>query len=380
MSKHKRKKYRDAGAAVVAVLLCGGIFSSTFFMYPYENPKDSAVTALADSEEKGLVWDKKAIPEGTTVDADFLWPDEMDPEFTAVYRDGQLIDDKMVTLTAGSVCHFRGKAGSTMLYTEVYPGNIGKSEASSEEAGIWYKLLPSVIRKDFEQDGWTWSTEEEQESRASLNKENKAIMIAAEDKTAILYGMGLYLDSVHGYNDDKVFSEEGDTFTASFGEHDNLFASAVEYYHTKGGELKSTCPGIYSFVANALSQNAVVEKPEGESPSEDVDTQSGPVLLKDMTEYANEKRAEMGLEPIKWDDADDENIIARMKAYKDMPGPVHEYPESAYTDAVMCEIFLDNVYNVSDVYYCAESYFLTAEVKSFNCVLYDGSGTLIFVW
>ena len=99
-----------------------------------------------------------------------------------------------------------------------------------------------------------------------------------------------------------------------------------------------------------------------------------------MNEYVNGKRAEAGLEPFAWDSADDENIRARINAYSDTSEPVHEYPESAYTDAVMCEIFLDNVYSVDDVYYCAESYFLTEEVKSFNCVLHDGIGVLVFVW
>lgn len=379
MSEHKRKKHRDTGARTVAVLLCGGIFASTFFMYPYETPKDNAVTALADSEKKGMEWEKQAVPAGTTIDAEFLWPDEMDPEFTAVYRDGQLIDDKMITITAGSVYHFRGRSGNTALYTEVYPGDIRESEESSGKAGIWYRLLPSAVRNDFEQDGWTWDEESGQEERAVLDKENKSIHIKSGDDAAVLYGMGLYLDDAHGYNDDKVFSEEGGAFKSAFGESDNLFASAVEYYHTKGGELKSICPGIHSFMADALSQNAVVERPE-ETQSPDIDTQSGPVLLKDMTEYVNGKRAEAGLEPITWDSADDENIMARINAYSDTSEPVHEYPESAYTDAVMCEIFLDNVYSMDDVYYCAESYFLTEEVKSFNCVLHDGIGVLVFVW
>ena len=34
--------------------------------------------------------------------------------------------------------------------------------------------------------------------------------------------MGLYLDDAHGYNDDKVFSEEGGAFKSAFGESDNL--------------------------------------------------------------------------------------------------------------------------------------------------------------
>ena len=63
MSEHKRKKHRDTGARTVAVLLCSGIFASTFFMYPYETPKDNAVTALADSEKKGMEWEKQAVPE-----------------------------------------------------------------------------------------------------------------------------------------------------------------------------------------------------------------------------------------------------------------------------------------------------------------------------
>ena len=102
-------------------------------MYPYETPKDNAVTALADSEKKGIEWEKQAVPAGTTIDAEFLWPDEMDPEFTAVYRDGQLIDDKMITITAGSVYHSGASLAIRHFIQKFIPETYGNRKNHPEK-------------------------------------------------------------------------------------------------------------------------------------------------------------------------------------------------------------------------------------------------------
>lgn len=385
---HKRENI----AKIVTIALCGGIFASSFYMYPSTHPNDEAVTASAVDTPKEYKFTKQAIEEGITVDAAYLWPDEYNPMISAVYRDGKnILDGKMVTITKGSVYHFRGVSDTSTLYTEVYPGIIQELNMSGETA-MWYSLLPSSIRKSFEDDGWIWQVGWEYTGRAYLDSDNKRVMIKSDDVTAVLYGIGLYIDDAYGYSLDKVFTEEGKRFTAIFGSTDNMFASALEYYYSRGGELHSTCPGIYSMVSDVIAgldvQVNLPEPTETKNPSEAVEEteeiEDTPMVpMEDLFKYVNNKRAEAGLSPLDWDSADDENVKTRLAEISILMSQIRPDGSDAfsvYTDEVMCEIRLDNVYSIEDIYSCAESTFLLDYAVSFNCAVDNGKGILVFTW
>ncbi len=393
MSDIRRNKRMDNTARIITVALCGAIFASTFYVYPHSSPKEDSVTALADVNNKDFKWTKQAVENGTTVDAKYLWPDEVNPSFTTVYRDGkELPKDKMFTITDGSVYHFRGLSDDSVLYTQVYVGLASGIDVTSGETGTWYHLLPSAIRSEFEDSGWTWETGWEYSGRAYLDSENKRIMIKSSDHTAVLYGMGLYLDSKHDYNSDLAFEQESEVFGSTFGNTESLFGSALEYYYTRGGELRSKCPKIYAMVADAMSQmdaeTAQIRENTSESdPSSENDTgtasQNSPGLMSDLLEYVNTQREQAGLNPASWDTADDANTVVRVKEIKELfsqTRPDGSDAFSAYTEAVMCEVRLENIGSVQDVYDCAATYFLMPDMTSFNCAVYGDIAVLIFVW
>lgn len=386
-----KKKINRYIVKAVAIILCGGIiFAGIFYIYSDIILKDNIITAEADDNPKEFKFTKRAVGEGTTIDAAYLWPDEVNASLIAVYRDGKAIsDNRMMTVTSGSVYHFRGESDNSILYTEIYVGAIQSIDITAGESGTWYRLLPSSIRDHFEADGWTWETGWEYTGRAYLDTEHKRVMIKSNDFTAVLYGVGLYLDKENGYSEDAVFTKEGEKFKDTFGITDNLFASALEYYYSKGGELSNICPDIYTMVKDVVSGLDVVVNPitdniqaenEAEEPSE---PQSGPQLIKDLLEYANNQREQYGLSPLAWDSADDDNTIIRTQEifkFMSQTRPDGSDAFSAYTDEVMCEIRLSDVYDMEMIYSCAESYFLMTDAVSFNCAVYNGVGILIFVW
>lgn len=377
-------------AGIAAMLLCS--VTAAGYRSIIRTADDTAVVAEAKAAGKAFKWDKQIIGEGTTVDAAYLWPDEVNPKFTAVYRNGQDITDAMITIEPGNSYHFRGQSDDSSLYTQVYVGFGVNLDVETGETGMWYRLLPSAIRNEFEEGGWEWETGWEYTGRAYLDSENKRIRIKKDDHTAVLYGMGLYLDNLHGYKDDAAFEQERDVFESSFGETENLFASALEYYYTKGGELRSTCPKIYAMAADAMSQldtetaqirENTMEEPE--SPEDEIsnETDSEPVFLKDLLIYANERRNDEGLSPVIWNDADDENIKVRAKEVTEFFSQIR--PDgtdafTAYTDTVMCEMRLTHAVTKEDIFTCAESYFLMENVTSMNCIVYDDIAVLIFAW
>lgn len=378
MSKHKKNIIKMIFA------LCGAIFISTFYI-----SKDGAITALAETNDKEFKWTKQTIENGTTVDSEYLWPDEINPSFTAIYRNGKLITDEMITITPGSVYHFRGISDKSVLYTEVYVGNISTIDVTSGETGTWYRLLPSAIRDDFEKNEWKWETGWEYTGRAYLDSENNRIMIKNDDHTAVLYGMGLYLDNKYGYANDAAFVQEGEIFKNNFGDTDNLFASALEYYYTRGGELRSICPKIYAMIADVVSQmdeeTAEIRKNTINETTSEIQPEDSlsPEIMKDLLEYVNIQRNQYGLQPVAWDSADNDNIDTRVKEISILYSQIR--PDgtdafSAYTDAVKCEIRFENANTIQDIFNCASSYFLMENMKSFNCKVYENVGILIFVW
>lgn len=377
-------------AGIAAALLC--TVAAAGYGNIVHTADDIAVVAKAEAVGKAFKWDKQIVEKGTTVDAAYLWPNEVNPRFTAVYRNGQEITDTMITVEPGSSYHFRGISDGAALYTQVYVGFNTPIDVGTGETGMWYRLLPSAIRKEFEEGGWKWETGWEYTGRAYLDSENSRIMMKSDDHTAVLYGMGLYLDSIHNYKEDAAFTQEIDVFESTFGTTENAFASALEYYYTKGGELRSTCPKIYAMVADAMSQldtetarirENTMEEPQTSEDETPDDANNEPSLLKEMLEFANEKREEAGLLPIAWNDADNENIKVRAKEVVDLfsqgrPDGTDAF--TAYTDAVMCEMRLEHISTKEDIFDCAESYFLMENMVSMNCVIYEDIAVLIFAW
>lgn len=355
-----------------------------------EEGNNSGYSARAEESGKTFKWTKCAVEEGTTVNAAYLWPEETNPVFTSVYRDGKLLEDeKMITIAVGSVYHFRGSSDESVLYTEVYVGAVSELDITSGETGTWYHLLPSAICNEFEESGWIWQTEPEMSDRAYLDLDNSRIMLKSDDYTAVLYGMGLYLDNKYGYVSDAAFTQEDAKFKERFGDAGNLFASALEYYYTKGGELRSTCPMIYAMVADALSQldNETAQIRENTTTADVTETEtenkSEPALMSDLLEYVNTQRTQAGLDSVVWDSADDDNIIVRVSEVYMLPSqtrPDGTDAFTAYTDAVMSEIRITDANTAKDIYDCAASYFLMRDLKSFNCAVYNNVTVLIFVW
>lgn len=380
-------KYKNE---IITTLLCGVVFATMFCTYTTITSKNENITALADTNVKQFKWTKRVIEEGTTVDAAYLWPDETNSSFTAVYRDGKrLADEKMVTITTGGVYHFRGISDKSVLYTEVYVGSLSTIDITSGETGTWYRLLPSAIRNDFEEGGWVWETGWEYTGRAYLDTENNRVMIKSNDFTAVLYGIGLYLDNKYDYADDTAFIQEGTNFTTVFGNTENLFASALEYYYTKGGQLRSTCPKIYAMIAESLSEldsetaqireNTMTENIHETKP----ENRPNPVLMTELLKYVNIERTQADLPSVTWDSVNDDNVIIRAKEVSvlfSQTRPDGTDAFSAYTDAVMCEMRIINANTVEDIFDSAASYFLMEDMISFNCTVYGNITVLIFIW
>lgn len=387
MSETRENKRMDKTARIISVALCAAVFASTLFVYPRRTVKEDSVTALAE-DQKDFKWDKKAVSEGTTVDADYLWPDEPNPSFTAVYRDGeQLQEEKMVTVTSGSVYHFRGVSDESVLYTQVYVGSISGIDVTSGETGTWYRLLPASIREEFENDGWTWETGWEYTGRAYLDSENRRIMVKTGDSTAVLYGIGLYLNYKNNYNNDTAFEQEGSSFKEIFGSTEDLFASALECYYTRGGELRSRCPKVYAMVADAMSQlDAETSQIRNDTESgtlSEAPAEEGPGLMGDLLEYVNVQRSLAGIGEVAWDKADDANAIIRVKEVRGLfsqTRPDGSDAFSAYTDAVMCEMRVEDAQTAEEMFDCASSYFLMPELVSFTCAVYGDIAVIVFVW
>lgn len=397
-----QKRYK-----IIGLLTCCLMLGSGFLLYNVVSTTEGLV-AEAEDNEKEYKWTKKIVDKGTTIDAAYLWPDEENPSFTAIYRDGEVItEEKMVTVTEGSVYHFRGTSDTAVLYTEVYVGTPTVLDVTSGECGTWYNLLPSAIRTMFETEGWIWENGWEYTGRAYLDTENRRVLIKEDDPTAVLYGMGLYLDDKYNYSENSIFTEDTG-FTNKFGTTDNLFASALEYYYTRGGELQSACPDIYSLVANAMSEsegvsNETVEEttvtPEPAVTSEETSTKNettiettpepssasddGVTLVKKLVKYANKKRAEVGLSSIKWNKANNANTAIRVKEITQKMSQTRPNGKDAftvYTDAVQCETRMSNVSSVEDIFNGAETYFYMKNLKSINCAMYKDKAVLVFIW
>lgn len=388
MLDHNQNKRVNNNIKIAAILMCSVIISGVSYMHHTMRPKDDAITAYAEDSEKEFKWTKCAVEDGTTVNASYLWPNETNPSFTDIYRNGErLVDDKMITVTSGSVYHFMGKSDESVLYTEVYVGILSDMDITSKDADTWYCLLPSSIRERFEADGWTWETGWEYTGRAYLDFENNRILIKTDDPTAVLYGIGLYLDNKYNYTDDEAFIQEGMDFTNTFGNVENLFAQALEYYYTREGELHSVCPEIYDKVTNVLSgQNTKIVDiiPDTSQTENENDTHSSEsILMTDMLEYINNKRIEAGLSSVLWDTDDDENIAVRAKEVSvvySQTRPDGTDAFSAYTDAVMCEMRFDDITDMETIFDHASKYFLMENLVSFNCAAYDNVIVLVFVW
>lgn len=383
--KHRQVKPLIVAALAIILFSAAGVRTIYHDMKNAEND----VVALAMKEKKDFKWNRQTAGSGTTIDAAYLWPDEANPKFTSVYRDGKAVTEKMITVTDGSVYHFWGTSDASVLYTEVYVGGPSSIDITSGETGTWYRLLPSAIRKDFEESGWKWETGWEYSGRAYLDLENNRIMIKNNDHTAVLYGMGLYLDNKHDYKSDPAFEQENEAFKTAFGETESLFASALEYYYTKGGELRSKCPKIYAMIADALSQMdtetaKIRQDTTVENSSEKTSEHNAePVLMKELLMYVNERRSESGLSALAWDAADDENCKKRVLEISTLfsqTRPDGSDAFSAYTDAVMSEMRLENVTSTEEIFDNAISYFLSPDIISFNCASYNNMIILIFTW
>lgn len=228
------------------------IFSPFILKILYE--KDDIMAHAQTGKE--FKWTKQAMEEGITVNAGYLWPDESDPVFMAVYRDGSaMADEDMVTIAPGSVYHFWGTSDGSILYTQVYTENAqAAGSVTQDETGTWYRLLPSAVRSDFENSGWTWTRASGQTGSVYLDLENQCVVMENDDPAAILYGVGLFMDYKYDYAEDVAFEQESGIFENVFGDTDNLFAESLECYYTRGGELENACPMIYSAVKQILSR------------------------------------------------------------------------------------------------------------------------------
>lgn len=377
------KKRRDKIVTTAAFLICGTIFASTFYIC-HPNTEEP-ISAHAETNASDFQWEKMMADIGTVVDADYLWPDEDNPEFTGIYRDGKKLDEEtMVTITAGTVYHFRGRSGNRTLYTQVYPGK-SKNTTLTGETATWYRLLPSAIRNSFEQDGWSWEIGPSYDDRAGLDKDNKKIIIIEDDATAVLYGIGLYLDDIHDYKEDAAFEQEQKVFEDKFGTAGNIFAHAMECYYTKGGELRAVCPKIYAMVAESLSQldTETAQIRENMESSEPAEQTEKPVLEKELLEYVNNIRSQNDLQSVTWNKENDDNIKGRASEVailfsETRPDGTDAF--GAYTDAVMSEIRIEHIGTMEELYKCAESYFMMPELVSFTCASYKNIAVISFVW
>lgn len=230
-------------------LLCIVLFLGVFYLIL----SAKSVSVKADEKKKEYKWTKITADEETTIDAQYLWPEEQNPLITAVYRNGiRLETDNMYTITKGTVYHFRGRSDDSVLYTQVYVGTA--LPEITKNADTWYRLLPSAVRENFENDGWEWDIGWEYGNRAELDYEEKRLLVKDGDDTAVLYGIGMYLNNKYNYETNIAFQDEYAQFTITFGSDEDLFAGAFENYYTKSGELKSKCPKIYALVSEVLSQ------------------------------------------------------------------------------------------------------------------------------
>lgn len=406
--RHHKSRSPNKGVLIRAAVMAVGVaVASGLLFMAHGVPKEKdKIIANAESGIKEYKWTKKAVEKGTTVNADYLWPDEPNAAFTAVYRDGErLPDDKMVTVTEGSVYHFRGISDESVLYTEVYVGLLPEVDVTKGESGTWYGLLPSAVRKIFEEKGWVWQKGWEYTDKAYLDKGSRRVMIKDSDPTAVLYGIGLYLDDEYGYSKSSAFNDEGPVFTDVFGETENLFASALEYFYTKGGELRSTCPKIYAEVAGmvskfdgsapiaestalpiktpkpVLSENPYLGPTSGTGSIQD--TADSPIPVAGLLDYVNSQRMQAGLNEVSWDSANDDNICIRMQEVMTLFSqnrPDGSDAFTAYAGMVMSEIRIMDAYTVEDIFASASSYFLMDRLESFNCVVYGNIALLIFTW
>lgn len=397
MFKHEMHSLNRNTIIKIAAILCCIIFGGIFYIINNMPTKEESIIVKAGANIKEYKWTKKIIEKGTTVNATYLWPDETNPAFTGIYRNGKLLsDEKMVTISSGNVYHFRGLSDKSILYTEVYVGTGTKLDIASGKSGTWYKLLPSNIRATFESDGWTWQIGWEYTGRAYLDIDNKRVMIKENDETAVLYGIGLYLDNKYNYSNDASFLQEETNFTNKFGNTENIFASALEYYYMKGGELQSTCPNIYSKIISIISkhddkpiqsQNDIKpkkkQKTESNTVSENVVTANEPILMNDLLGYTNEQRKQNGLSAITWDKANNDNVKIRAKELTkslSQTRPDGTDAFSAYTKSVKCEIRIKDMNTSKDIFDNAKDYFLKKNLKSMNCAIYENTGILIFTW
>lgn len=439
MQRNKKRKIIRAAAAA----MCGITVAGSAFAYSQTVTDNSPITAYAvSSKAKDFKWTKKAVSEGTTVDASYLWPDETNPAFTKIYRDGKLVNEsKMVTITAGSVYSFHGSSDDSILYTQVYVGYTDSVDVTSGEIGTYYMLLPSSIRSEFEGSGWTWEIGSDSSDRAVLNMGGKTVTIKANDPSAVLYGMGLYLDVKNSYTADAAFTQEKSKFLFHFGYDDNMYSTALEAYFTRSGELKSKCPKIYAMVADTMSQlddettkvrketlsdssdtssssnssssgsnnssstnsssnsssdssnsnsNSSSDNSSNSSSSNNSNTNSSASSssttsseMKELLSYVNSKRAESGLPSVKQDTADNENIAIRVKEVAGLNSqtrPNGSDAFTAYTDEVMTEVRMVNPGSVENIYENAASYFQMSGLESFNYASYGDVAVLIFVW
>lgn len=389
MTEYERNRRTNLIAGALVITLSGGIFAGALYTYP-DQMRQTEVTALAEENRKELKWTKQAIEEGITLDADNLWPEEKNPVITEVYRNGKDITESMVTITSGSVYHFHGQSDDAILYTEIYPGFL--SGSGSEEQDVWYRLLPSQIREDFEENGWTWEVGWEYDGRVHLDGENRCIRIKSADPTAILYGMGLYLDQEYGYAEDAAFEQEADRFQTVFGNTQNSFASALECYYVKGGELRSTCPKIYAMIADVMLQldtetAEIREATKTETqPESEEDTEKPAFSVMDtdsLLGYVNEQREKAGLLAVTWDSENEDAVCVRAEEVNrvfSQTRPDGTEAFSAYTDTVMSEMRLEQASDVETIYHCAENYFLMENLKSFVCTVYENVAVLAFIW
>lgn len=390
-------KYKK-GIAIIVGTSCIAILSAINVTNTCTDANKRSIVASAVNNVKDYKWTKKVVDDGTTINVEYLWPDEPNASFTSVYRDGKkLSDEKMITITPGSVYHFRGVSDTSILYTEIYVGTPAKFDVMSGETGTWYNLLPSKLRKLFEKSGWTWQIGWEYTGRAYLDTDGKRIMIKENDPKAVLYGMGLYLDNKYGYSSDEAFKSEGDVFTNTFGTTDNLFAQALECYYAKGGELQTVCPNIYVLVTKSVTgddkrlgaaQTSKKSRQMPEKSEKPIETpmnvaEAEPVLMKDLLRYANKKRKNAGLRTISWSTANDKNVSTRVREILEHPSqtrPNGTDAFSAYTKSIKCEIRMKHISTPKEAFESASRYFYLKNLKSINCATYEDAGILIFEW
>lgn len=364
----------------------------------------------AHAAAPGFSWSRQGTEEGTVLDARALWPDAESPVITAVYRDGiSLPDASSVTVSSGSVYHFRGKDGDRVLYMQVYPEGQKGVDISSGTTGTWYNLLPSSIRESFESSGWEWEMTDGNLGRAYLDTAYSKIMVKEGDGQAVLYGMGLYLDHTNRYRDDPAFAQEKDKFEETFGSPDNPYAAALEYYFTKSGELKSTCLKIHALVAESMSQldaettrirqetlsagqtgtdsgqpGVHTQQPGNQTDGSSSSQQGSNTSVSDkLLSYVNDKRSDAGLSAVGWDSADESAVRTRAGEMSISFSPVRPDGSdafTAYTDEVMTEMRLENISTIEDIYNCGEDYFLMDGLVSFTYARQGSYAVVVFVW